>query len=736
MDLTLIKKQTLAKRDGLLAFAGGFLLSAAPLADCINPFGTALLCASSKCRAHILLGCIAALPFCRSAKLLHAVCLLGCFLFLSLAEQKSLTLQTQPLRTLFSPAAPERPASIAVRLALCGGTAVLTAVGSLFADKDLPRTVAVSALCVLTPLFCRLFFSFLQKDRLYDIALLGGAFAVVQTARPIVLADVPLSLAVGTVITLCAAKNKGFAYGCAMGLLCGLTSGGAAMGALGVTGITFGLLCASSEPLALILSYMISVSGYWYLGDVQTVIPAAVLLFLACLAYLPFSPRTPQKLPHHVPERALERKRVREMHLQKYAAAFSSLSGLFYTVSENAAPQTVDKTVNGIRTVVHAFCRNCRRCSDEQIESELCNCFVGSIRETGVVHPSALPAHLANGCPSIRAMARTVNNLPTLHDRESENAIRRMASEYAGLSSILDSAAKREEAARTKDKAAANRIRSCLRGMKIPCDDVQVTGIGLLTVEVFGVRISSVSASASHIAAALSEQVGVRLSEPEFLMHGEYTVMRLVSVPRVRIEYAKCMSSKQGEKICGDTVSFFETDEGVFYCLLSDGMGSGRDAALSSRLAAIMLEKLLTVGASASDALCMVNKALTQKEGEVFATVDLLAVNRYTAEATLIKAGAAPTFLFRGKICKRFESCTPPAGIMQDVIAEKHSFKVRRGDVVLLLSDGVMQVGDPDGSIPSVPAGNAHTVASAVMSAARERTACADDMSVCAVRVY
>ena len=64
------------------------------------------------------------------------------------------------------------------------------------------------------------------------------------------------------------------------------------------------------------------------------------------------------------------------------------------------------------------------------------------------------------------------------------------------------------------------------------------------------------------------------------------------------------------------------------------------------------------------------------------------------------------------------------------------SFKVKKGDVLLLLSDGVLQVEDEDGALPVVSGGNAHTVASAVLGAARERTDCADDMSVCAVRIY
>jgi serine/threonine protein phosphatase PrpC len=73
---------------------------------------------------------------------------------------------------------------------------------------------------------------------------------------------------------------------------------------------------------------------------------------------------------------------------------------------------------------------------------------------------------------------------------------------------------------------------------------------------------------------------------------------------------------------------------------------------------------------------------------------------------------------------------------MKDVIAEKRSFKLKKGDVLLLLSDGVLQVEEGGGDLPVIHGGNAHAVANAVLSAARERTDRSDDMSVCAIRIY
>jgi len=737
MNVTAAVKRLPRHREAILAFSGGFLLSCAPLGEHCNPFGIALLCAADVSRPMVLLGCLCALPFCQSGKLLQLLLLPGCFLLLAAAERQRFDPTPRDrLRALLSLSPAERPASRGFSIVLCALSSLATAFGELLWQGFSPVSAMVSlSLGIVSPLFCGLFSSLLKKGASSEIPLLGGAFALTQILLPLSVAGVSPALGVGAFLTLAVARNKGFPYGCAAGLLCGLTCGGEAMGALGVLGMTYGLLMQGADRLGLLLAYMLSVSGYWYLGIGDTVFTAGLLLAVACLGFGLMAERIPKKLPAPAsPTAALGDPSLRKRHLQKYAAAFSSLSGVFYTVSENAAPRTADQRLEGIRTVIRAFCRNCEGCDLE--EGELCNCFADQLGAKGVIHVPSLPIHIYKRCPNIRPMAKTVNNLPTLAEREREEGIRRMATEYAGLSSLLDSAARREEAANTKDKAAASEAKRILKELKLRFDDVQVTGARIRTVEVFGVDLPRIPVSAAKLTLCLSEGLGCRLSPPEFLLHDDYAVMRLTSVPRFRIEYAKCMSSKTGEKVCGDTVSFFETEEGCFCCLLSDGMGSGRDAALSSRLAAIMMEKLLTVGASPGDALRMLNKALQEKEKEVFATVDLLQIDRYSATATLIKAGAAPTLLFRDGNCRRFESKTPPAGIMKDVIAEKRTFKVKKGDVLLLLSDGVLQVGDEGGDLPVISGGNAHTVANAVLATARERTDCDDDMSVCALRIY
>ncbi|MBR3862234.1 MAG: SpoIIE family protein phosphatase [Clostridia bacterium] len=120
-------------------------------------------------------------------------------------------------------------------------------------------------------------------------------------------------------------------------------------------------------------------------------------------------------------------------------------------------------------------------------------------------------------------------------------------------------------------------------------------------------------------------------------------------------------------------------------------MGSGTDAALTSALASVFLSRLLQAGGRADSSLRMLNgflAARSQGESENSTTVDLLEIDCIKGEAVLFKCGAAPTYLLRRGEVTRFFSRTAPVGILEALDAERISFAVEPGDVVVQVSDG------------------------------------------------
>ncbi len=138
----------------------------------------------------------------------------------------------------------------------------------------------------------------------------------------------------------------------------------------------------------------------------------------------------------------------------------------------------------------------------------------------------------------------------------------------------------------------------------------------------------------------------------------------------------------------GDIISSFVAD-GRYYMLISDGMGSGREASLVSSMAAMFLERMLTSGASMETSLKMLNKLIRAGERECSATIDLAQIDLNTGEAKFIKSGAAPSFVIRDGSIYRLQSKTIPIGIIRALDAEMIKFDVVEGDVIVMLSDGV-----------------------------------------------
>lgn len=150
-------------------------------------------------------------------------------------------------------------------------------------------------------------------------------------------------------------------------------------------------------------------------------------------------------------------------------------------------------------------------------------------------------------------------------------------------------------------------------------------------------------------------------------------------------------ATKEGEIFSGDNYTLKEYNGGNFVCAISDGMGSGVSACKDSQQLIELLEKLLEAGFSIEAASRMLNDLLLiQTENTRTATLDLCEINLYSGSSIFIKAGAAPSFIKRGKYVKRLSESTLPLGLFSDAEQSKLNISLKEGDYVVLLSDGVL----------------------------------------------
>ena len=231
--------------------------------------------------------------------------------------------------------------------------------------------------------------------------------------------------------------------------------------------------------------------------------------------------------------------------------------------------------------------------------------------------------------------------------------------------------------------------------------------------------------------------------EPEFISLEKTSILRMKRRAPITLECAKKSIGKKGEKVNGDTITFFEKDDGNFYSLICDGMGSGRSAALTSKLASIFLEKLLTCTDDKKITLEMLNSLLMSKNDECFTTLDLIEIDLYEKKAGFIKAGACPSFVLRDENVYKVNSATLPAGIVSKITAEETKINLKDGDVIVMLSDGIIDTADS--AIEDNPwlvellderrDKSAGELCDAILASALSRFGATDDMSVAVIKV-
>ena len=178
--------------------------------------------------------------------------------------------------------------------------------------------------------------------------------------------------------------------------------------------------------------------------------------------------------------------------------------------------------------------------------------------------------------------------------------------------------------------------------------------------------------------------------------------------PRAWFRAEAAARSRSKELANGDRCLAFPGPECRYYVLLCDGMGTGLGAAQEGQSAISLLRQMLTAGFPAAHALRTLNSILALRGSAGAVTVDLAELYLDTGHATLYKWGAAPSWLLRRGSAEKIGTATPPPGLSVTESRETvEKLSLRRGEALVLLSDGVDGEGIPRRSdlTPDMPPG-------------------------------
>ncbi len=230
---------------------------------------------------------------------------------------------------------------------------------------------------------------------------------------------------------------------------------------------------------------------------------------------------------------------------------------------------------------------------------------------------------------------------------------------------------------------------------------VSVFGSRQKKIIVAGDRRSAVAARKGEILREVTQICGFRMNLLEPLELGEETYLTMVRRPVLKASASwRCLGAEGENGWCGDCADFVsEKNDGRLYAFISDGMGSGREAALMSRMCVSFLKRLLPVGGAECDTvnktLNMLNSFLRYRNNtsgsECAATVDLGVLDLIDCKVSFYKSGAAPTYIFRDGSLFKLRLRTVPVGIVKEPDIGRVSMELLPKDIIIMLSDGLTQ---------------------------------------------
>lgn len=504
-----------------------------------------------------------------------------------------------------------------------------------------------------------------------------------------------------TAITLIGAKK----FRCAGGVICGaLTACGAILGApeaglplliLPVGGLLVGYLADKNRFLIAGVFFLFSLMALITFGTSLLQISAIVDLFLGSAAFLFLDSSWLDKwlvtdLPDHTNHALPLSERLRYM-----ADAIRSVRE---DTDAIAAILPQEETTGDVtREVCETVCGSCRnklRCWESAYEETLAGFRKMESHVSADLPP--IPEELAHCCRKERlralfsrhAASRRKARFLAARTAESRTVL---LEQLAAAEDILISTSSHLHIRYSSELSET--VRRKLLHYGYPCDAAAVyhTQSDRLMIEMHctGRELDGCLPTIRHI---LSESLNLTLEELDPIYSGETVRYRLCQRPKYRLEHFTSALHASQETISGDTTILFTDSAGNPCLVLSDGMGTGKNAAIESRMTTELFRKFICGGISGTAAVRMMNGLLlTKSPQETFATLDVAQFDLDDGKLTVMKSGAAATLIRHAGKVSRISAETFPLGLEPEGETAVRRVSLCPDDIILMLSDGVSE---------------------------------------------
>ena len=602
-----------------------------------------------------------------------------------------------------------------------------------------------------------------SADGLLDINGIKGVtlavlyVAVVATLTSVSVAGVNVGRVFGIFVLLCAVQRYTHIGGAVCGALttCGVILCSPDLSKNTLLLATSGLICGAFAEIGLFVSVLIflvsSLISLATIGLNNDTFYMFVDVLVGAIVFSAVPPSVSRKLTLLAGGKRNAVDVVGQAASSKLSFASRTLCGIRTQVNEVA--EALNKRLNGNDMQNEAcvgVCMECLSghvCWDEkytatanafsQIEKQLVS--AGTVTSQDVLNK--LPE-----CRCSTALAGVYNNLYSERMHENANSVRvdrlreLLTEQLSAMEDILSDLSHKVGQMNYIDASLSGNIRDRLRRMGYDnaraC--VYFDENRSYRAEVFVPNFEQ--PDLVKLTLAVSEILDADMELPKSVVAENITRLVFTEKPTLSLEFGSFQASCKDNEFCGDTIEFLPLNNTEQFCVLSDGMGTGKRARLDSMFATNLAVRLLKAGISAATSIKLINSVLRVKGWEEsFATLDIARVDLCRGFAEIIKAGAVPSYVIRDGNILSLEAESLPIGILCGADCASVRTKVFDGDYIVLTSDGVSEtiVRQAAGIISQEKSITAEELAFKLGSIATSRVKAAkhDDMSVIVIRI-
>ena len=531
--------------------------------------------------------------------------------------------------------------------------------------------------------------------------------------------EISLGRTAAILIILFAARYGGIQGGSVAGISCGavLSLGGADFAFIGACFAFVGLLAGLFSPLGRLAGcgafLLAAVIAGLQTGTPEKLVTMLYEIVTGSVIFL-FVPENTASFLRAVfvsgndDERTEGLRRSVIMRLDFASKALSNVSDEVEKVSERLS-KIITPTMD--RVYKNAVEQTCTRCGmkvfcwehRDGVDMEMLSRCTDKLREQGEIRPSDLCDEFRQKCCRTSEMTSAVNKCyqSYLASRAAQKRIDEVrqvvAGQFCGLGGILEEMAEEYSDYEVFDNDLAEKITVKLKdmGLRPTAVSCRIDYLGRMTIEAEASDVESRRLRRALLVHELNRICGRHFDTPTVTSAYGTVRISLCERPCLDVEIASSQHVSGDGKLCGDHFSYFTDGAGRLIAIISDGMGTGGRAAVDGGMASSIMEKLIKAGLGYDCSLKVVNSALLVKSGdESLATLDILSLDLYSGRAEFMKAGAALSFIRKGRDMYRVQTPSLPAGILPQIDFSCTEDDLSSGDIIVMVSDGAIATGE------------------------------------------